>query len=203
MSGVPLIDAIGVYTVKDPFTLPNDAIYVCKAIESFEALTQRDVDVYNEYYVPNGLSETDYTRDRNANVKIVSLHSTTGQAPLTLPSSYIASFPAKSLVAYSDLVLSLGLGLVPDDVVLETLKQALAQDVKDILGIEPQVELHRLPLKGGVDFGTHQRLEKARAALMSYRPSYQAMQQYWASRIEALEADNSRLEEALINTQTP
>jgi len=201
MYPVPIIDALGTYTAKAPFIIEDGAIYISKAIEDFTALADRGIDVYSQYYQPNGLSEAQYAEDSTLGVKIVTLYSTTGHPTLYIPTSYILSFPSKSLVPYTDLVMSVSLGLIPDAVSLTLLESEIDQAVQDRLGVEPKIELHRLPLTGGVDYNTHVRLETLRASKMQFKPTPTAQLNHFIQRIAALEAEKARLEEALTATQ--
>ena len=201
MYPVPIIDALGTYTAKAPFVIEDGSIYISKAIEDFTALSDRGIDVYSQYYQPNGLSEAQYAEDAGLGVKIVTLYSTTGHPTLYIPTSYILSFPSKSLVPYTDLVMSVSLGLVPDAVSMSMLESDVDQAVQDRIGVVPKIKLHRLPLNGGVDYNTHVRLETLRAAKLQYKPTPTAQLNYFIQRISELEAEKLRLEEALITTQ--
>lgn len=201
MAGLPNIEAIGTYTAKEPFVLDPEAIYACEAIESLEALQLRGVNVFETHYSPYGLTQTDYVADVDADVKLITLISVTGHPTVTLPSSYLTGYPSKTTIPYSRLLLSVNLGLLPDTVDLASARSAVAEGVGDLLGITPEVQLHRLPLSGGVDYNAHVQLEASRVRQIRFRQSPSTQLSYWMNRVAELEAENERLAEALVSTQ--
>jgi hypothetical protein len=83
----PQINATGVYTVREPFTIANGIIYRCEGIIGFNALDNHGINVFDEYYEPNNLTMSEYVADKDADVNIITLISTNGGPKLNIPDS--------------------------------------------------------------------------------------------------------------------
>jgi hypothetical protein len=140
----PPIDASGTFTVKAPYVLVPNTVYTCRAIRAFEDLIAAGVDIAAVYYVPKGLTTTDYQNDAAVKANIITLMS--ASAPTVyLPDTYILSFPDMSNVAYSTIVLSASLGPLPDSLDLTATKVAIQGAISDLIGIEPTVSVFSVP----------------------------------------------------------
>lgn len=165
----PQIDATGVYTVKEPFVIADGDIYKCEGIYGFEALESMCIDIFACYYEPVDLTIEELAEDRNNNVNIVTLIPVNGGPALHIPSSYILTVPVSSVIPYNRLIVSLDLGLLPDELELSSMMEAIRDAASDITGVLPKVKLHRVAVSGGIDPTKHKLLETNRKLAQRYR----------------------------------
>lgn len=133
---IPEVGATGVYSLTAPFDtlLVANASYSCLAVRQLEDIIAAGGDPYQQYYAPQSISQDQYKSDLNERVCIVTLQASSG-AVVYVPSSYIKSFPAKGGVPYTNLMLAVDLGAMPDYVDLTFLKQQIANLVKTTVGL--------------------------------------------------------------------
>lgn len=135
---IPDIGASGIYTLSVPFNtvLTQNASYKCLAIRQLQDIVASGVDPFQAYYVsaPTPISQDQYTADLANGVCIVSLQASSG-AVVYVPSSFIASFPAKGGVPYTNLMMAVDLGAMPDYVDLTFLKQQITDLVQTTVGL--------------------------------------------------------------------
>lgn len=133
---IPTIGITGVFTLTSPFDtqLVANASYTCLAVRQLEDYLASGGDPFTQFYQPQNLSQDQYNSDIALGVCIVTLQSSSG-AVLYVPSSYIASFPATGGVPYTNLILGVDLGAMPDYVDLTFLKQQIANLVKTTIGL--------------------------------------------------------------------
>lgn len=165
---IPPIGTRGRYSLIAPFVANGGVMYTCSAIRNFVDLDNLGVDIFNMYYFPNGLEQTICDRDRKNNEAIITLTSDT-EAPIYVPSSYIASFPDLNVRNYQHVVLSASLGPLPDYIDLTFAKAAMASALSDILGVDPTVNVSVAASTGVVSPEDHEALEAARAAAINNR----------------------------------
>lgn len=172
VNNTPAIDATGSYEVASPYVLDEKKNYKCEAISGFEVFDERSVDVYREFYLSKGVSLEQYNRDRRAKVNIVSLMGATGDEVYNIPSSFIDAFPLATDIAYSNIVIAVDCGVLPDDLPIESVLEDFAKFVtkklgitgKDKIALDPLKDLHvlRVPVSGFVDPASHKKLEDGR-----------------------------------------
>jgi len=164
----PPIDATGTFTVTSPYSLVPNTLYTCRAIRAFQDLIADGVDIAATYYVPKGLTTTDYQADAAVNANIITLMSTTAPT-LYIPDTFIASFPDMSNVAYSTIVLACSMGPLPDSLDLTAAEQAVQDAVSDIVGISPTVTLFSVPSDSVMTQDDATTAETARQAAITNR----------------------------------
>lgn len=157
----PPINATGAYELISPFAIDSNKVYRCEAIDGFEALAERNIDVFAKYYNPHGLSHNAYEIDRRAGINIVTLMSDEGPT-VNVPSSYILTFPIDLSIPHSRIVLSIDLGIIADSVNLDALATELLAIAADYSGKAAQSAVHRIPLAGVVSKDEATQLEAAR-----------------------------------------
>ena len=140
MAYTPSIGASGLFTLKVPFAslLLQDLLYTCSAIRTFSDFIGAGIDVYEAIYKPRELSQEVYAADVAAGVLIVTLE-TSGGNPLYVPTSYITGAPDIGGVPYKTILLSISLSILPESVDLTAVKAKIADDVKDMLGVDSEV----------------------------------------------------------------
>jgi hypothetical protein len=133
---IPDISTSGVFTLTAPFNslLTANASYTCLAVRQLEDIIASGNDPYQMYYVPQGISQDQYNSDLALGVCIVTLQASSG-AVVYIPSSYIASYPSKGGVPYTNLMLAVDLGAMPNYVDLTYLKQQITDLVKTTIGL--------------------------------------------------------------------
>lgn len=200
MALVPQINSYGVYTLLAPFTIDGHN-YRCSSIQLLQVLDSNDVDIFNQVYVPKGLSSEIYSRDVNGNVSIITLVSNTDT--VTVPSSYIDSIPAELAVPYSKNIISLTIDMLPDSEDLTNLIEQLVAITQSQIGDRPVAKTHRIPGKLSVSVAESAFMEAERELrkgdVLNY---YNAVQKLQAENT-ALHASIAALEQLLINIPQP
>lgn len=193
-SPIPAIGTRGIYSLNVPWTTTPGVVYVCAAIRRFIDLANLGTDVYETYYAPSGLSQSDYEQDRRNDEMIVTLISET-TAPIYVPSSYIASFPDLSYRNYHHVVLSASLGPLPDYIDLTFVRDQVATAVSEVVGQQATVQLSVAPLRGTVSPDEHEVLEAARQAAIINRTTDYA-------RFLEVSQENTQLHQRLAIAET-
>lgn len=139
---IPPINSKGRYSVSAPFdtVFRSDIEYKVTAIRSIPELMSEDIDVYNIIYQPVGLSEDDMNQDITDNVPIVAFQSESGTL-LYIPARYIKSIPLVAGKIFTQKVIAINLGLVPEDLNLSAVVEDVNDYVQSLLGIKPSTEV--------------------------------------------------------------
>lgn len=164
----PPLNAKGVYTVNQPFQLVASTLYSCKAIRSYADLIDSGVDVYNVYYVPNGLTQQQYQADLTAGANIITLMSDTSPT-VHVPDTYIVAFPSMDNIPYSEVIMALSLGPLPDALDLSFAQQQIADAASNSIGVEPTVQIFLVPTTGVMTSEESAAAETARQAAITNR----------------------------------
>lgn len=172
-STVPPIGTRGRYELESPFSADGDVLYTCGAIRSFKDIENSGKRVYETYYEPFDLAESDYRTDRDNDELIVTLLSGS-QAPIYVPSSYIRSYPDQSQRNYQHVVLSASVGPLPDDMDLTFAEDQVASALSDVIGLTPDVNVNVMPLTESVSPEEHESREAAREAAIDNRTTDRA-----------------------------
>jgi len=196
---LPSIDAVGVYELSAPFTVAPGEVLKCSAIETFESLQLSGVDVYNAHYKPLGLPATVYAADLATGGKIVTLISTTSGNAINLPESYIVAAPPAQTSDYTNVILSADLGLIPDKLDITAITDGFKDYCSDIIGVMPQVQIHRYPITVPVTPAQAALLERNRLAAITDRRTAYAELKHWIGRTADTQAQVDVLEALLLN----
>lgn len=189
---IPPLNTRGLYTLRDPWVTDLTRLFTCVAIERFSALAARNVNVYETYYRPKGLSEDTYNSDLAQGVVIVTLASDTA-APISLPSSYIVSYPNLANVSYNHVVASVSLGMLFDGIGLEGAEEQISLAIQSVLGVTPTVLIHTAPVKGVITPEEHESIEAARNAAITNRTTVAQQLREKDAQIAALAQQNDVL----------
>lgn len=174
MAVTPAIRMRGRYTLKLPWVADPTKVYECEAIRSFDDLEKVGINVYETFYLPAGLQNGatyagvpfSFEAERQADINIVTLRSQNGDY-LYVPDSYILSIPDMSGVQYSQMILSVNLGALPDYLDLAALKTDVGNRVTAMIGATATVLEHRSPSSNQPTAAQHDVLEAARAAAIT------------------------------------
>lgn len=159
----PIVGAKGRFTLKQPFITPNGT-YTCKAVRSITDLYRDNVDVFNVYYEPNGLTRETLRLDEQQNASIVTLVSqtATGNIIIYVPDTYIESYPEVDNVNYSRVIFSVDFGILPDALDLSHVESMIKSEAVVIFGKEPEVKKHIVEFNGFITVDEHEQLETSR-----------------------------------------
>lgn len=148
---IPPIGTKGVYDLLDPFgaAVQPLELYELSAVRYFEDIENNGGNIYELYYKPFNIPEQQVQTDRQNRVAILTLL-TLKYPPLYVPTSYVKNYPNLAVKPYSYYVLSLPVGPLPDDVILEPTMDALADAASDFLGVRPEVFVGVMPLSDAI-----------------------------------------------------
>lgn len=187
MRRTPPLLARGIYQLKAPFNASPTKVYICYAIRSFKDLYELGTDVFSEFYSPVGLTQSEFSVDRDEKATIVTLISEDNQI-IYVPDTYILSFPDMGEVSYQRVILSVDFGILPDYLSFDYTEQELAGIGAKVLGKTPDIELHVAPISGAVTPDQHETLESSRLANIELQTTDRA------KYLNQLRANDSMLE---------
>ncbi|EAN5277814.1 hypothetical protein ACGLDM_004678 [Salmonella enterica subsp. enterica serovar Braenderup] len=163
LPNTPQVNLEGLFKVKAPYTLPDKVIYRVDAVQNFPKLQRNNIDVYNKYYKPVGLTRDDYISDANVEASIVTLKSRDGQV-YELPDTYIETYPGLNGLNYRRNVVVIDLALIPEYVDVTLLTNDLKSVLERGLGIDARVDITSMDYEGTVTEEEHLRMEAVRKA---------------------------------------
>ena len=173
---LPAIGAAGIYTLLAPYDkeLIADTSYTCTAIRRLADIIAAGGNPLNTYYLTKSLTADVYTQDVANDVCIVSLQSPGGKV-VSVPSSYIKSFPDIGGVPYSVIALAISLGAIPVSMDLTYLKSQVVDLVRDSVGIDSEVNEVEIAAPSLVSYDDSKALEAARKANIAIVKTDRAM----------------------------
>lgn len=199
MAFIPTIRSTGSYQVELPWALSPTVPYTCIAIRTFNEFVKQGVNVYDTFYSPMGVDKNKFNEDTKAGVVIVALESQLGEI-VYIPSSYILSLPSVSGVGYAHRVMTISLGMLPDDLDLSALKSSVRSLVEARIGVLSEIHEASVPHVGVVSDTEHQALEQARAGRITEPTTDQGRIQQLVAQSQTLQQQiNTLLAAALAN----
>lgn len=177
----------GLWTLRTPFTVTANTIYMVEAVRTYDDMLKLNVDIVARVYTPVGLDKAAYDSDVLANAKIVSL-TAAGQPTIYVPTTYIEKMPDDTAISYDYVVLSIALGAVPTSLVdqIQQTMDEIKSTVSDLIGITPSVNVSIAPSAGTVTAEQHRINEENRINAIKRRETEHAENL-------RLTADNERL----------
>ena len=164
----PPINTIGEFTCYAPFELVPGVTYRCSAVRTFAELEKRGTNVYTTFYQPKNIDTETYQIDSNLKASIVTLTSGAGEE-IYVPDTYIQSYPGDSGVIYSNKVIVVKLGMMPDTVDTTYLVEAITDAVRRYVGVESIPEVATIPVIDAMTNAKHVQLEATRrSAIVNY-----------------------------------
>lgn len=186
MALIPPIGTAGIYKLQSPFDVllqPNTS-YRTDSARRVSDFLELGVDPFEEFYQKNGLAKETYDADVTNQVVIVGLVSGAGHW-VYVPSTYIVAYPDLNGVPYAVTVLGLELGAIPTYLDLSGLKTALANLVRDTIGVTPTPKEVVISAVSKLSQQDHDALEAGRAVLITNtttdRAKYLALQTQYAT----------------------
>lgn len=136
---IPSIGDRGFYSLAAPFELRPGSIHTCKAIRKISDLHSDNVDVFERFYQPKGLTKDIFEEDQGRDAAIISLHEDSG-AWVEVPSRYLLGYPNMSGIPYKEFGFAIGLPAFPVDTDFSNLEQLLKDAVMQTMGVECTVK---------------------------------------------------------------
>lgn len=195
----PPIHATGIYSLFTPFTVSLEMIYRCYAVRSFDELVKRGINVYEEYYAPNDLSEKIYKEDAAKGASIVTLISA-DQEYLYVPNTYIESYPGMAGLRYERKVMMLDLGPLPSTFQLDYLIDDIKDLVTKAVGVtedKADINFATIPMSSTVSHEDHIQLEATRRAAIRLHKPLEVQLREQTERADALQEQNEQLLEVI------
>lgn len=164
----PPIDRYGRYQLRNPWSADPGKVYICEAIRSYPDCEERGLDVLNDIYIANGLTESEYNDDLAVDPNIITIMADDGET-IYVPDTYVASYPNMADITYSHVVLSASIGPLPDYVPLAVLQSKISSLCSDVIGQAPEVNINKAPHAGAITPDQHEGMEAARTAAITIR----------------------------------
>lgn len=169
----PMMYARGSYELKKPWAAIPNKIYTCIAIRSFEDIYKQGEDVYKVYYenyikegqVTNGVT-FNFNEESQSLPNICTLRGEDNEL-IYVPDTYILSFPNTTMVPYSNVVLGISLGPLPDELDLINVSGMLNDLIMNYFGITSEVNVMRMPMSTNPSPEEHEQLETVRQGAIS------------------------------------
>jgi hypothetical protein len=194
---IPAVGARGTYIVKAPWVIDQKGEYVCHAVRSFSEIAKNNINVYDTFYKPKGISEQGYKADADAGVVIVVLRSAIGTF-LYIPSSYLIGLPNGGGYAYSRRLLSIDLGALPLNLSTEALRADLITFINARFGVNPTLREVELPISEVVVPENHEALERGRKGRITEPGNTDTRYQELLKKHDAVMVENQTYVEQLI-----
>ena len=165
---LPPLGASGTWVLKTPFDtkLTSGLAYTAKEIRKITAAVGAGVDVFKEYYEPNGLSQDVMDAHVAADNCIITLISSVGTY-VYVPSPYIASWPSGDSVPYVVMGMAIKLGAIANTIDPTFLTDKVKNVIVANLGLEPVINFVTLSEEERKTWSDHQSLENARTTLIT------------------------------------
>lgn len=167
---IPAVGTKGRYTLKPPFdaAMKPNTLYTLSAVRKFDEIETFAQSIYEQFYHPFQLTESDVNTDRANGAMIITLMTAEAQA-LYVPTTYVQSYPDLNYKPYRQFVAVLSFGAMADDTLFEPVIQGLKNATSEFLGVEPEVHIASMPLTDVITPEQHENLEATRQAAISNR----------------------------------
>lgn len=192
----PPLNTKGRFVLKAPWAASTDKAYSVISLRGFRELIADSNDILNNYYVPKGLTSTEYDADVKAGATLVILYAEDGEM-LFVPDTYIQSFPSQSVPSYGNYVVSSQIGAFRIDYDFSFVKQKIAEVLSDTLGIEPTVNVDAIGESQIMTVENAENLEINRQAKITSRQTTYAKYLEGQKQITELQETVKVLQDAL------
>lgn len=199
----PSLYASGKWVLSSPWAAAPDITYVCHAIRTFEDIEKLGEDVYQRYYKPYIIDGNTYNgkvwyfaNEKLEKPNIITLISTDNRV-IYVPDTFIVTFPDTAEFQYSQLVLAVPLGLLPDTYDVTHITAAVKDKINTLLGIDINPLLARGAVNGNPTLDEHLALEANRQAAIRRNVSYETLLIQEKQRTTVLE-ERVRLYETIL-----
>lgn len=136
----PVLKTKGLWSLKAPYDaiLLKDVEYTCTRIATISDLVAEGIDVFEEFYAPVQLTQTDLDNDTKADADIITLQSAIGDK-VTFPSTYLANMPDINGVPHMGFMLAVDLALLPSNFDFSYVSQRLKEVTLATIGFDPTI----------------------------------------------------------------
>ena len=172
----PVIGMTGKYNLRSPWRANELTTYECIAVRSFADCEARNELVYSQYYEPLGLVEGvdlggtqfSFNDEIAANANIITLRGADNTI-IYVPDTFIETFPQEGTVAYSVVVLSALIGMMPTSVSLDSIVSDVSQLISSRIGTTTTVTINSTTSAAQPTQAEHEAMEAARlGAITNY-----------------------------------
>ena len=187
---VPMVGLKGSFKVKSPWKIDNTVIYECVNISTIAvARIEFHLNVLEEIYKKNGLTEDDYQIAVARDTKLVTLTSV-GEPTLLIPDTHIDGLPDQGYVPYQQMILSIDLGLLPKGLDVNSIRSEIDVLIKKKLNLITKTKAHVVDRDIFVSWDQHQSVESSRkSGITPYFTDWE--------RARDLEVENDALSDAV------
>lgn len=196
----PPLGLRGIYTLELPFTPLPKKLYTCEAIRSFKDIVNMEIDIFDVFYEPYGISYEVFEEDDKLNTHIVTLKSEVDT--IHLPDTFITQLPYTGSDDYKVHILGIDLGPLPKSTGLDNVRTTLSDTLTTLLGYEPQVDLFVTDYNDALTEDEILRIEVLRAASLNGNNTNYGLLQAEKKRTLLLEEKIVALQTELIRLKT-
>ena len=144
MSGQPINITVGmkgtvIATAPFDVVINNRLIHECIAVETINGLLAKGFEPYTDIYERFEISEDQFNIDADANVRIITFQSATGEIH-SIPELYIQSLPDANGVPYRCVMLGISLSAIPDDMDVSDLKNEVSDMIFNYIGVRSEIK---------------------------------------------------------------
>jgi hypothetical protein len=133
----PPLYMVGAITLAAPFTnavVPN-LPYKLISIRSLTEIIHNGQNPFEQYYQLFNVSEEKYNQDVLAGVSILTFQASSGTL-VEVPNSYLTSLPSAGGIPYTNYLVAVDLGLLPDSLDLAYFTSKVQQLAHDVMGMQ-------------------------------------------------------------------
>lgn len=199
---LPTLNSSGVFKIKTPISdaVNTKLIFTCKSIRKISELNSSGVNVYQTYYVANGLSAAVYQSDRSNDISIIGLYSDDASW-IYLPSSQLESYPDSSGHAYRRMGLAIDLGPLEESYDLDSLHDLIGSLIYSQLGVTAKVRSMSLSKATMVKSDDHEAIKAMRLGKIEVEKTVFAENKTMAIQLDEARVKIKALEDFIINLQ--
>lgn len=184
------VGVTGKFTLLEPWISDPEVNYQCIRIGTIsDHKIVLGIDVLNDIYIENGLTEEEYQSALRENINIVTL-SSLEYDPILVPHNYITKYPDVNYIAYPRSVITVDLGLLPFNILIDDLLEEINNLVEYTINVKSETKFHQSDSGKFVSYDAHLDLETVRNSKISDRVTA------W-QRIRNLEIENDALSAAI------
>ncbi len=171
----PTVNTSGKYKVRLPWRINENSILTCLAVRSFDDIYNKNEDVYEVYYerygLTNGLDVNgqpfDFEKERLLLPNIITLVDAAGGI-YYVPDTFITSMPTQSDIPYSERIMSVSLGPMPDALEIDNIVTEVMELIKSKTGMtNVNIVQHSLALLDNPTYDEHLAMERVRKASLA------------------------------------
>lgn len=146
----PVVGIKGTFILADPWISNPGELYEISAIRTLSELARSGVDPKKSIYAAMGLvdgkNDFVWADEEKANPYILTLSGSNGNI-ITIPDTFITSYPDTSIILYQRGIVAVDLGIFPEDEDLSSIATDLADLAQSRTGMPASSKVHLLPLK--------------------------------------------------------